>query len=144
MSKPYKVYFIDPELRTICEGTCRSLEDLQAAVGGLITIATEFENKDAVFVNDEGLFNVIKHWFSIDGALYQPFCGPAVIAGCDDEGETVDVKTSFDDFKKLIKFHTSEEVVDGTWLQAWKGAGVRYANTFFDPDGGSARFIPLE
>ena len=62
-----------------------------------------FDNNDGLFVDDEGLFHknigafYMKDWSS-------PIVGNALIIGCDDEGESVDCKTTIEDLKGKIKF----------------------------------------
>ena len=77
----------------------------------LFTLGMEFENQDALFVDDEGLLTLTPDsmFFYIEGA-YQPFAGNGLILGTDDDGDSVDVKTKLKDIKDKIRFLTIHEV----------------------------------
>ena len=96
---------IDPKLRTVKEVHIRhdangSLADMQAAVGGLIELATTLPNGDDVFVNDEGLF-LYRDFFVIDGA-HQPFAGPAIVLNHTPFGSSRPVRSTVADITNLI------------------------------------------
>jgi len=100
------VLVIDSAARTVtAECIPDTLEALQECVGGYIETGWQFPNGDVVFVNEEGLLQQPpgKDWFHIQG-LYQPFVGNGVCIGHNEEGESVDVKTSLEDLQKLIRF----------------------------------------
>lgn len=67
------------------------------------TVATEFENRDAIYVDDEGLLCNPQHFFEYKGA-HQPFAGNGLIVGTDDDGESVDAKTDIEEVRKNVRF----------------------------------------
>ena len=63
-----------------------------------------FDNTtDSVFVDDEGLYVEGQAFFTI-GDCPQPLAGRGLILGCDDEGDSVDCKTTLEEAKAMVKF----------------------------------------
>jgi hypothetical protein len=79
-----------------------TLKEMQAVVGGLITVACELENVDALMVNDEGLF-MFPDFFFFEGNC-QPNAGNGILVGTDMDGNTVDCKTSLEEVKAKVRF----------------------------------------
>lgn len=82
---------------------------MQEIVGGLIAFATELENGDVVMVNDEGLFDQELDFFTFKGA-HQPFAGNGYVVGCDEQGATIDPKTSIEEIRRDIGFLSRAEL----------------------------------
>ena len=96
---------IDAVNRTVTEiqiDKKNSLKEMQTVVGGLITVACELENVDALMVNDEGLF-MFPDFFFFEGNC-QPNAGNGILVGTDLEGNTVDCKTSLEEVKAKVRF----------------------------------------
>ena len=98
-----KAYLIDPEKKTIeaveLDGDLKSIYKLLDC--DMIAAPIEFDNKDTMFVDDEGLFKEQKGAIKMKDWSY-PIVGKVMIIGCDDEGESVDVKTPIEFFQKEI------------------------------------------
>ena len=62
-----------------------------------------FENQDALYVDDEGLYNDYKHGFCMDEWSY-PILGNALILGTDEDGNSVDCKMTIEYFKDKLLF----------------------------------------
>ena len=62
-----------------------------------------FDNEDAMYVDDEGMFQNYKFGFMMRDWSY-PILGNAVILGTDNEGDSVDAKSSIEDFKGKLVF----------------------------------------
>jgi hypothetical protein len=69
------------------------------------------ENEDAIFIDDEGLLKLSEtsKFFFIEG-YHQPLAGNGLILGTDEEGESVDAKSSLEDIKNRVRFLTIQEV----------------------------------
>ncbi len=103
MQLPKRVLIINSVERTITEGTVRTLEDMQALVGGNIECGHVLENGDHVFVNEEGLFSGIEHFFEI--GAHQPFAGNAFIIGPpDSEGDSLPAESDLLDIEGRVHF----------------------------------------
>jgi hypothetical protein len=90
-------------------------KDIYTKIGnGCTTFAVPitFENQDSIFCDDEVLLRPddIKGGFILKGWNY-PIIGNAIILGCDEEGESIDAKTSMVDLP-LIQFLTEQEAKD--------------------------------
>lgn len=67
-------------------------------------------NRDTFYLDDEALcfgLDYIKGGFSVMGNTY---VNNAIILGTDEEGESIDVKTTVEDLKKIISFHSVAEL----------------------------------
>ena len=67
-----------------------------------------FENNDGLLIDDDGLYHEFEAGFMMDGWAY-PIVGNAVIQGCDDDGETCDVKTTKEELESLIIWVSKED-----------------------------------
>jgi hypothetical protein len=82
------------------------LEDYYREIGnGCHTFAVPitFDNLDSIYCDDEGLYNENIGAFVMSGWQY-PLVGNAVVVGTDEEGNSVDVKTTIDWLKQRVKF----------------------------------------
>jgi hypothetical protein len=64
-----------------------------------------FDNQDTMYLDDEGMFQGYTYGFKMDDWDYSVF-GNALILGSDDEGDSVDAKSTIEDFKGKIYFAT--------------------------------------
>jgi hypothetical protein len=65
--------------------------------------ATILENDDTIYVDDESLLHgEFKGYFKIGNS--QPFAGNGLIMGSDDEGKSVDVKSSIEEIRNAVSF----------------------------------------
>lgn len=61
------------------------------------------DTTDSVYVDDEGLYVEDQAFFTI-GNYPQPLAGRGLILGCNDEGDSVDCKTTLEEAKAMVKF----------------------------------------
>ncbi len=100
-----KLIKIDPATQTIeVIETAASLHDFYQIIGcRCIDVCARQGNGDALTVDDEALFQQPQPLaFSFGG--YGPIHGIAVLAGCDDEGETTEPKISLDQAKRMVSW----------------------------------------
>lgn len=78
-----------------------------------------FDNEDTMYVDDDGMFQGYKYGFMMRDWAY-PICGNALILGCDEDGESVDAKSSIEDFIGELVF---VEYINNTYelLKGFKG-----------------------
>jgi hypothetical protein len=101
-----QLFLIDPEEETIqpwdYNGDWRTLAP---ALGCQWFDVVEFNQhtKDAVYVDDEGLLNDPQHFFKIRGA-HSPLAGKGLVAGCDEDGETVSPQCDLAWLRANVKF----------------------------------------
>jgi hypothetical protein len=62
-----------------------------------------FDNEDSIYVDDEGMFQDYRNGFKMQDWAY-PILGNGLILGADEEGESVDVKTTIEELKSKIIF----------------------------------------
>lgn len=109
MVKFKRVLFIDAVNRTITESKIRGLDDMQKLVGGSIECATQFENGDEVFVNEEGLFGEPQHFFDV--GAHQPFAGNGFVIGeCGRDGYSKDAKSTVEEIAAKLTWKTRAQV----------------------------------
>jgi hypothetical protein len=105
--KTKKAILIDVANRTVTETTIGNYTDIYHAIGDgcrCFTVPVEFENLDALYVDDEGLLNdTPKGCFMMKGWDY-PIVGNGVILGTDEEGESIDHKSDIDEIRSQVKF----------------------------------------
>ena len=69
----------------------------------IFTTAYFDDTTDSVFIDDEGLYVEDQAFFTI-GDYPQPLAGRGLILGCNDEGDSVDCKTTLEEVKAMVKF----------------------------------------
>jgi hypothetical protein len=99
------LYQIDPQARTIepveTEGGLDELVRLLDC--RLIDVCARQDNRDALVVDDEALYNEpLPPAFRFAG--YGPIHGPALLTGCNDEGETTTPAYSLAEARARIKW----------------------------------------
>jgi hypothetical protein len=113
-----KAWFIDAANRDIRMVEADGLADLQALVGGDITVATIWPGDNPMYVNDEGAYSPPGGFFAVAGYPH-PLIGNGVITGpdvYDDEGEQVaDTTVNMDELQRRIRFMYRTEV--DQWAQ---------------------------
>lgn len=76
----------------------------------MFEVATELENNDSIYVDEEGLLTNPQHFFEYEGAHQAGFAGNGLVIGTDEEGESVDAKTTLEEVIKKVKFKSIGEV----------------------------------
>jgi len=108
--KQTKIILIDCATRTVTEK--RIDDDLQSFYKELnCECITSFglENDDAVYCDDEGLFNEVSGAFKLNGWTY-PIVTKAIIIGSDlDTGENADCITTKEEIENQIIWYSKEE-----------------------------------
>ena len=65
------------------------------------------ERADSIYCDDDGLWHWPLYTVFTDGA--QPYAGPVLIVGVDDDGNTVAPAMTLDDARALTSFHVNTE-----------------------------------
>lgn len=102
-----KAFFINPSIQNITtvdyDGDWRKINRMIDAIRGNFDVVRLYENGDAAFVDDEGLY-VENQQFWIHRNYPTPLAGKSLLLGTDDEGDSIAPQTSFDNLKDDIKF----------------------------------------
>ena len=102
-----QAYFINPFSQNVTtvdyDGDYKSISRMIDASRGCFDVVRLYQNQDAAFVDDEGLY-VNDQAFWIHRNYPQPLAGKALVLGCDDEGDSIAPKTSFETLQDDIRF----------------------------------------
>lgn len=106
-----QAYFINPFSQNVTtvdyDGDYKSISRMIDASRGCFDVVRLYWNQmsihDAAFVDDEGLY-VEDQAFWIHRNYPQPLAGKALVLGCNEEGDSVAPKTSFEDLVGDIHF----------------------------------------
>lgn len=100
-------YFINPFSQKITtvdyDGDYQSISRMIDASRGYFDVVRLYQNQDAAFVDDEGLY-VEDQQFWIHRNYPQPLAGKALVLGCNDEGDSIEPQTSFETLTNDIQF----------------------------------------
>jgi hypothetical protein len=91
----------------------------------LFCVPFEFENGDTIFSDDEALLNEVHGGFMLKGWRY-PLCGNAIIQGCDDDGESIEVKSTIEDILPRIIWVDKKASQEWQYHAMLKGIEVVY------------------
>lgn len=84
---------------------------IYGAIGNGCTIfcaPIEFENGDTLYSDEEGLLHEkMEGCFMMENWKY-PLVGNAIILGTDDEGDSIDAKSTIEEIKNKVTFYDSE------------------------------------
>jgi hypothetical protein len=109
--KANKGILIDPEKKEITEVTVESWREISKIIGNgcdIFTCPVEFPNGDIIYCDDEGCFHHVIVGIIMDG-WQVPLVNRVLILGANDEGETIDAKTTIDWLKERIIFIDKEK-----------------------------------
>lgn len=114
-----KAYVINSVEETVTEvDQDWTLEQLQAAVEGHIAMAGTVEIEDApsdvVYCDDEGLIKNSMRPFTLIDGLAHPYVGQLVWIGSTEDGDSADARTSLEDVRAKVSFHSFEEIYERT------------------------------
>ncbi len=103
--KAIKIDVIKKEVYEV-ELTQGSLEDIYKELTcRVFSMPYEHSNKDGLYVDDEGLLtDELIGGFAYRHFPHQPLFGHGLIVGCDEAGESDDVKTTVEEVKKDVVF----------------------------------------
>jgi len=103
---------IDSTNKNVCEvDITADFRDIYPLIGnGCTTFAcpVQLENGDAMYADDEGLYNQIEGGFMMRGWSY-PIVGNAVLLNVDEEGESIDALSDIEDLKSRIVWISKED-----------------------------------
>lgn len=106
---------IDVEQKKVYEIEIKDYKDIYPAIGNgceLFACPIFFENADTLYTDDEGLLKPeMIGCFSMPDWDY-PLVGNAVILGSDDEGESVDAKSTIEEIENQIIWGTVTDAND--------------------------------
>jgi len=127
-----QAYFINPFSRNVTtvdyDGDYKSISRMIDASRGFFDVVRLYENGDGAFVDDEGLY-AEEQTFWIHRNYPQPLAGKALILGCNEEGDSVVPKTSFEDLVGDVQFIGDR--FDLTLLHTFAGKIEDYRPHFF-------------
>lgn len=87
----------------------------------------QFENGDAIYCDEEGLYHEIHGCFVMEGWKH-PIVGNAIILGTDNEGDSINHKTTLEEIAEKLIFGSKELAID--FIEA-KSMSDAYATKFF-------------
>lgn len=102
---------IDVVNKSISQVTINHYKEIYNVIGNgcnTFDCPYQFDNGDTLYVDDEGLLHENVHGcFMFDGWRI-PCVGNAIILGTNDEGESIDCKSTIEEIKNKIKFFSKE------------------------------------
>ena len=107
-----KAYLIDPTARTITEvnyyGNYQSINRfIDASLFDCVRIPN---SRDAIFVDDEGLYNSSDFWF-MPAASPCPLAGKGLMLGTDAAGESIEPAMPIEILQQLVHFIGRDEAI---------------------------------
>lgn len=117
MKDEIKAIIIDPYLRTISATTIKNdLEGLKHAIGDHWIELVRINDKNDLYVDEEGLFKENQEFFVITGNNGSfPLAGKGVIVGNTPTGNQRDTNLTVADIWGMVEFHTREEMQQFDW-----------------------------
>ena len=109
-----KAILIDPETKTVKEIEIeKGIDAIYKAIDcNIFTCPITYENNDCLYCDDEGLYKED----IIGGIIYPnwsyPIVGKSIIIGTNDDGESVDCKSTVDDIKKDLIWVSKERATE--------------------------------
>ena len=88
--------------------------EISPAIGNECTnfeCPVSFENEDCFYCDEEGLFHTIEGGFIMD-KWGSPIVGNALLIGTDNEGDSVDVKTTKEELMNQLTWVSKDEAND--------------------------------
>ena len=77
------------------------------------------ENEDTLYCDDEGLLKGPENFFLLD-SYPQPIAGNGLILGCDEEGESIDAKTSIFELSNRVTFMDVNDAYNWSLKQSYQ------------------------
>jgi hypothetical protein len=111
-----KALKINVENKTITQvELSQDFRDISKEIGNgceYFCIPYSFANDDSLYADDESLLRQknIKGGFMLSDEWSYPIVGNAIILGTDEEGESIDCKSTIDDFKDIIWVSKEESI----------------------------------
>ena len=115
MKPTYTAIFINAKDRIIDEVQYTDYKDIQKLIDcGCFTTGYSFDNKDTLYVDDEGLINGTTHGFYFNGRL---LAGNGLVCGSNDEGENVDIKHRIGEIERMVEFLPYGNELNATMME---------------------------
>ena len=114
MKKTQKAILINVETQQLTEIVLdKNLSSISEAIGNgceLFCVPVDYENGDAMYADDESLLrtNDIKGGFIFPNWNF-PIINNAIILGTDEEGDSIDCKSTIEEIQKDITFISEEK-----------------------------------
>jgi hypothetical protein len=105
-----KALKIDVVAKTVTKVEIDKYQDIYAQIGNgcnLFCCPVEFENGDTLFADDESLLKEVEGCFILPNWNY-PIVGNAIILGTDEEGDSIDCKSTIEEISSEILFGNKE------------------------------------
>lgn len=101
-------YLIDPSTKTVTQVPYNGdYKEISAAIGCEIFDIVRIDDKNTIFVDDEGLINGTSFsvgMFRFDGDHPAELAGRGLVLGIDEEGESVSPTWSIEDISRQVSF----------------------------------------
>ena len=107
--RPSKAYLIDPYKKRVSTIVIKSYDDIYKRIGDTYCLGPIFDSGDTLFIDDAGLLKDNQAFFCIHGD-HRPLAGYGVILGTDEEGESCDVKLSYEIVVNITYFPLKDAV----------------------------------
>ena len=107
-----KAIFIDVEKKEVSYIELAEPKEIAKQIGcEYFCCPVTLENNDTIYVDDESLLfpDKIQGGFAFAGWNY-PLVGNAIILGANDEGDSIDCKTTIEEIKSIITFLSKNSI----------------------------------
>ena len=105
-----KALKIDVVAQTVTEVKIDKYQDIYSQIGNgcnLFCCPVDFENGDTLFADDESLLREVEGCFLFPDWSY-PIVGNAIILGTDEEGDSIDCKSTIEEITSQIMWGNKE------------------------------------
>lgn len=123
-----KAILIDVVAKTVTKTEIGEYTDIYTKIGNgcnCFCCPVDFENGDSLYSDDEGLLHEEIHGAYIFDDWDYPLVGNAIILGTDEEGESVDCKSTINEIRSRITFY------DQSFAEAWKEKALSSGPTIY-------------
>lgn len=101
----HRAILADPFKGTVTEVEINMWQDISELIGcRTFTIAGEDEKGNAIYADDEGLYQSPLYFSLVPSFYPEPLAGKLLFLGTDEEGESADVTLTVEEVKKIVLF----------------------------------------
>lgn len=119
-----RAFLIDPEAKTVNEVLFDGdYHQIYTLIGAECFDVCRLPDNDGIFVDDEGLVNGKPQSFFMHIDAMQPLAGKGLVLGCDEQGNTVEPKTTLDHLRRSVVW-LEPVIADGEVGMAVTGVGT--------------------
>lgn len=122
-----KVIVINSEKQTIEFAEISNYKDIYPLIGNdcnTFSVPVEFENRDALYCDDEALYHPYQGGIIMPDWNY-PIVGNFVIVGTDEDGENQDAQSTIEELRNNIRFLNKSEI------ESWGRPQIEIFSLFF-------------